>query len=251
MTNCFKNQNYNNFFVARTTKRCLHRGQWPGNEWFSTSSNDKHWRKGKLIIQGNDSWRKSKNFFILVSGQIVQPRLWDPRRSQVTTFFVSLGGNGEFIKIFQKSFFFYSSLFNFFLFNFVPGCLRKRRQSYLGQWIRILDVVHSHVHRSWQRLAISIHCLWKWRWSVSNTLHHRPFPRWETVLLSGDDHRPILQQIFGENLVGRYDATQIKRWYLHIYISLTNPIARLILLSILLTLKHWIEHHCNNSLDWL
>lgn len=80
-------------------------------------------------------------------------------------------------------------LFLFFPFltfssNFVAGRLRKRRQGYLGQWIRILDVVHSHVHRSWQRLAISIHCLRKWRWSVSNTLHHRSFSRWETVLLS-------------------------------------------------------------------
>lgn len=76
-------------------------------------------------------------------------------------------------------------------------------ERYLGQRFGILDVLHRHVHRSWQCLAISIHSLREWRRSISNTLHHRPVSCWQTVLLPGDDHGAILQQILGENVVSR------------------------------------------------
>lgn len=60
-----------------------------------------------------------------------------------------------------------------------PDCRGKpNRERYLGQRFRILNVLHRHVHRSWQCLAISIHGLREWWRSISNTLHHRPLSCW-------------------------------------------------------------------------
>ncbi|XP_076756202.1 sodium-dependent nutrient amino acid transporter 1 isoform X2 [Xylocopa sonorina] len=68
----------------------------------------------------------------------------------------------------------------------------NEHEKHLEQRIRVLDVLHSDVHRFWQHLEVPFHRLRERRWCFFNTLHHRPVPRWKTILLHGDDHWTVL-----------------------------------------------------------
>lgn len=102
---------------------------------------------------------------------------------------------------------------------------RYERASNMGKQNRIPDVMHSNVGWSGQYLALSIHCIRKWRWCISNTvcdcfIHHR-----KADVLFGNVFGPIYEPEFGENLgdqssISRYTSSLKWSRFWHIVQSL-------------------------------
>lgn len=72
--------------------------------------------------------------------------------------------------------------------------------SAMGKRPGIPAVLHRHVGRPRQRLAVPVHSLRKRRRRLPDTVHYHPIRRRKTVLSTGDGARPILQSFSREDL---------------------------------------------------
>lgn len=64
----------------------------------------------------------------------------------------------------------------------------------------ISHVVHRHVGRFRQYLAIPVHGLREWRRRLSHTVRDFALSGGKAILLPGDDHRTIFRQIVRQSL---------------------------------------------------
>lgn len=96
---------------------------------------------------------------------------------------------------------------------------RWRAESPMGEFDRILNVLHCHVSWFGKHLEISIYGLRKWRWCLPHTVHHRFVNYWTTTLLPWDVCGTIFQQGKRENVrINESSSERYWNWYLSIEI---------------------------------